>query len=916
MNPLQRRLKVLDPYLLELLNDCIGEVQLLLQRYAENFPTYTDHSIDHTMQVFKIASEMMTPSEINNLNAEEIYVLSAACILHDVGMCIPENVLEENFESDRYKKYRNSQPKEKNKENLIREIHHELSYDFIIVNQELLKIPNNQFAEAIALVAMGHRKVQLDDTDLYKSKHFLKDGREFVCLPYLASILRLADELDITNIRTPKLLTKYYMPNNETSIREWEKHIATTQINYTEDKVIFHVNCSDQNNLAALEDQFEKIQDAANYSQKIIRNIANTDDRVFKLTVNKVEPKYNYVEFDPKGIKFSFNVNNVVNTFIGKDLYKNDLTAIREVLQNAIDSCRYKLSLGTSNYSPTVSVNMENDSIVIVDNGLGMDEFIIENFFGRLGSSFYKEEEVKSNYDAIGQFGVGVFSYFLLGKYIDIETKTSKSSTLKFRIDKDPKSYFHFYNETFRTEPGTTITLHLNEDVKNRYSKSDYFEYVKNQFRYVEFPIHINIDSEVIKIANETPHCAKINDVRHKIKVQHLDKIDALEVISVEISTSEFEGECSLVIPKLDSNLNILSIGNWFDYSSFDQTGRAKLSSVDLYQKGVFVSAYSCDMLRYSFGQINIKQSIPININRNEFKNSLDVDVILNKFAVSLLKEIFEGVKKICENGDDKVKHSRAILALYLDGSSFRRFNELKDDLTNLIRDNIWLKVFDSGQVKCLSIAEIVDNYGSIILLPEDEFEIDRVKKISIPCVIVEESRRRYKNGILSIFVRLFDCEECVYFLNNFAYQQITIDNKIDWQEHEDILLLKQISGYEVSNVLKFSDGCKKIATTFRLFKPQSKLMSQYLGELQVNVNHPFVKELLLKLKNTESNSNFKRVIREAFEIIMLITHGRDDVSKQIRQLNKIIKPENSEGINYVFRKKDFLIQNMDQEGD
>jgi hypothetical protein len=158
-------------------------------------------------------------------------------------MCIPEIRIKELTSDENYIRYKNSHSNASTQE-FIRNIHHELSCDFILKEWELLNLENEKYAYAIALVAKGHRKVDLSNIDVYKTKFFVKDGRDFVCLPYLASILRIADELDVTNVRTPRLLTKYYMPNNEQSIKEWEKHIATLQINFTEDKILYDVVCT------------------------------------------------------------------------------------------------------------------------------------------------------------------------------------------------------------------------------------------------------------------------------------------------------------------------------------------------------------------------------------------------------------------------------------------------------------------------------------------------------------------------------------------------------------------------------------------------------------------------------------------------------------------------------------------------
>lgn len=272
MNQFEIRLQKIAPSLYSKFEETKSEVNLLLGKYSSNFPSYTDHSINHTLEVFQIASEILTNDEVENLNSDEIYILSMACILHDIGMCIPEEKINQITESDDLISYKESHPN-LTKEEFIRDIHHQLSRKFILQEWELLSIPSIKYAKAIGIVAEGHRKVDLGNFDVFEPQYFAKSGKEFVSLPYLAAILRIADELDVTNSRTPRILTKYYMPNNEISVREWAKHIATSQRNYLTNRVIFEVACSDQNIYAALQEQFEKIQNVINYCQKIIRAI-------------------------------------------------------------------------------------------------------------------------------------------------------------------------------------------------------------------------------------------------------------------------------------------------------------------------------------------------------------------------------------------------------------------------------------------------------------------------------------------------------------------------------------------------------------------------------------------------------------------------------------------------------------------
>ena len=550
MNDLELRLQLLDQNLFLKFQETKKEVELLLQKYSTNFTEYTDHSSAHTLEVFAIAADLLTKEEIENLNADEVYILSMSCLLHDIGMCIPEEKIKEIEGSEEFINYKKAHPNI-TKENYIRDIHHLLSEKFILHEWESLKIPSEKYAIGIGRVSAGHRKVDIGDFDIYEPRFFAKSGKQFACLPYLASILRIADELDITNSRTPRLLTKYYMPNNEVSIREWKKHIATSQRNYLDGTVIFEVKCNDQNIFAALQEQFEKIQNVLNLCQKVIRSIPYIKDCNYTLDLGKVEPKYTFNGFDPKGIKFSFDVQNVVTAFIGEDLYKDRFAALREALQNSIDSCLYKLKYLNEEFNPIIELTITNEALIIEDNGAGMDEFIIENFFGKLASSFYQEEKVKDKFEAIGQFGVGVFSYFLLGDYIDIETKTNKDNALKFRFDKDPKNYFHFFDTTNRTTSGTTLKIYLKDELKNEFNYQNIESYVRKIFKHIEIPIVINFEKNKSVIEYQPFIINEKSEINDKLKLQH-QKIHAQDCKTCETEKGmidQIEREIELVGP-------------------------------------------------------------------------------------------------------------------------------------------------------------------------------------------------------------------------------------------------------------------------------------------------------------------------------------------------------------------------------
>ncbi|MCK6641615.1 MAG: ATP-binding protein [Bacteroidia bacterium] len=897
MNAIESILAIRDPKLHASLQETFAQVKLLLNEYKNNFATYTDHSINHTEHVFELASTLLTKSEIENLNSDELYILGMSCLLHDIGMCLPADRIEEIASTEDIVKYRGNHP-DLTTQDFIRDIHHELSEKFILHEWESLKIPSKKYAEAIGLVAKGHRKVDLGNVDVYKTKFFVRNAsRDFVCLPYLASVLRIADELDVTNVRTPKLLTKYYLPNNEQSAREWSKHIATTQINFTEDKVVFEVKCSDHPAHAALEEQFEKVQSNINYCQKIIRTIGNTEDRRFSLKLLKVEANYSFIDFDPKGIKYSFDVPKVVKAFVGEDLYNDRYTSLREALQNSIDSCRYRQVTQGNAYIPTIKVVINKQQITIEDNGAGMDEFIIENFFGRLGSSFYEQEKVKTQYEAIGQFGVGVFSYFLMAEYVDIETKTSTSSVLKFRIDQDPKSYFHFFDKTNRLEQGTSITLYLKSEISVEFEPATACAYIRRIFKHIEFPIQVCIDGE-----NQVMHSIPLavnadKEIRARLKLQNKKIAPQIEVLNANVSNADFEGECTLFLYKYDEN-NLDVATNLFDYEAFDGAHpRHVMSEISVSQKGVFVCELPASIVHTTIGNINLKKKKKINIDRNSFTEIEEIAKLILQLELQLLRQVkykYEAMYDL-EKLVDKTQDF-----LYRNSTAYFSDKIICNELTRDISEFIYVKVYNHGISEILTLSQVVVKFADLILITEVEGPETLSKQLNRPLLSCLGNRYGSFNHIRAALIRLHAYVPTIIIHDNLRYQCLSRIPNNKYLNAKGVFEKIMNSSYHGLESVQSS----KIMTSIWLYKD---LEINYVDDSFIyNLTHPFLTFCINSYDRFAKDSKTLKIIRASLEYISDL-HDPDDkvTQRHIDELNEIIEPLKSLGLNYTFNIND-----------
>jgi molecular chaperone HtpG len=668
---------------------CEKPIKLILQKYITNFPDFTDHSFNHSKDVLQYA-EYLLDDTIDKLTDDEIYVLIMAGYLHDIGMCPTKTMIKEINESDEFKK------SGKNFEDYLREIHHEISYKYIIKHWEKLNILNEAYAEAIALVGMGHRVVDILDFDKYKPEYAVKSGKEFICLPFLSCIIRLADELDITNDRTPDLLYDEYLPDNKISKKEWAKHKANYRVNFNEQSIIVASKCTNKDLYYALLKQYKKIESVLIYAQKVTRTLPQ-NKRVLKLNYSKLDKEIVPNGFIPKEIGFSFDLQNTIDTFIGDNIYENKYIGIRECLQNSIDSCRYKLSFN-QNYKPQIDVQIENDSIVIIDNGLGMDEFIVENYFGKLAKSYYQEDKIKKDFEAISQFGIGIFSYFLLCDKFLVETKMEEQKAIKYLVTKNADNYFYFYDKVTKKTSGTIVTLFLNDKI----SFEDLTEKIKHHFRFIEIPITLKYANNEIVIKPQNFSIDKNELLYNLVDLRHKHEVPNIYFIETKISEVQFDGIYGLMIYR-DNKNNYIPKDMYYLFKNF-------YTAMFISEKGVFVEENNNLMLSFAYSIVNIKKRTGLNISRNRFTNYN----VINEIEAKYVSDIFEQLFNLWASNTlfEQAHFTERFINDYL-----RDIYHFNIDVLEKCKKGFVFKFVINGEITCYRLGQILEQDEIILII-------------------------------------------------------------------------------------------------------------------------------------------------------------------------------------------------------
>ena len=287
---LEHRLKELNSEFAYRHTCCMSLFEQMLKKFLAVFPTFTDHTLLHTLSVTNISNQLLREN-VRKLNASEIYIYLMACALHDIGMGVSDKDIDSFIDASGLRGYVNDHP-EISKPNLIRKFHNDFSSQFVKKYWELLEIPGERYANAIAEVGRGHRKTDLMDENLYPTDYDLGNG-QCANLALLAALIRLCDELDIASDRNPDLLydTETMEGMSEKDVFEFSKHDAIHTVDFSEDSIVVIADTDKADIVDGVMEAIRTVKETLEYCLSVIRkrSVFYIDCKRIKLILNNKE---------------------------------------------------------------------------------------------------------------------------------------------------------------------------------------------------------------------------------------------------------------------------------------------------------------------------------------------------------------------------------------------------------------------------------------------------------------------------------------------------------------------------------------------------------------------------------------------------------------------------------------------------
>ena len=197
-------------------------------------------------------------------------------------------------------------------------------------------------------------------------------------------------------------------------------------------------------------------------------------------------------------------------------IYTHKEIFLREIISNASDAidklCYLSLTdenvgLKREDFAITLSIDKENRTLTVSDNGIGMDADELENNLGVIASSgtyqFRQGLDKEAEADVIGQFGVGFYSAFMVADHITVISR-KYGREQAYRWESDGLEGYTIEPCT-RDAVGTDIIMHIKPDGEEKDEYSQYlreyplYKLVKKYSDYIRFPIKMLMPHPQVK---------------------------------------------------------------------------------------------------------------------------------------------------------------------------------------------------------------------------------------------------------------------------------------------------------------------------------------------------------------------------------------------------------------------------------
>ena len=578
---------------------------------------------------------------------------------------------------------------------------------------------------------------------------------------------------------------------------------------------------------------------------------------------------------------------------IKKFLYSDHEIFIREIVSNAVDATQkmktladvgdFKGELG--DLSIHLSIDKEKGTLTVSDRGIGMTAEEVEKYINQIALSSANDflDKYKENANAIiGHFGLGFYSSFMVSKKVEIITKSYKedAQAVKWSCDGTPEFTME---EAAREDRGTDIILHIDDDNKEFLEKDKVESLLKKYCRFLAVPVVFGkkqewkdgnyVDTEEDNVVNDTnplwrqkPAALKEEDYLEFYRGLYPLSFADEPMFWIHLNVDyPFNLTGILYFPKIKNNLDL------------------QRNKIQLYSNQVFVTdsveGIVPEFLTLLHGVID-SPDIPLNVSRSYLQSDQNVKKISNhitKKVADKLEELFKKERSQYEEKWDSLK-------------LFIEYGMLSDEkfcdraLKFALLKNIEPKYFTPEEYKTLIGSTQTDKNGDLIYLyandrQEQYSHIEAAKEKGYDVLLMDGQLDTHWMGLLeqksekSRFVRV-DSDTIEHIIEKEEVVKVELSDR--QKENMSEVVKSQLPAMEKTefnvDFKALGEHSRPVQITQNEFSRRMKEMAAmqqqmaFYGEMPdtyqvvLNVQHPFVKELIDESEQKEKEEFIARV--------------------------------------------------------
>ena len=599
---------------------------------------------------------------------------------------------------------------------------------------------------------------------------------------------------------------------------------------------------------------------------------------------------------------FKAETKELLNLMI-HSIYTNKEIFLRELISNAndaIDKLKFQsltnneLLKGDDKFKIEITVDKDNGTLTIKDNGIGMTYDEVDENIGTIaksGSKVFKEQleaAKKADIDIIGQFGVGFYSAFIVADKVTLETRSPYSENGVRWVSSGDGNYE--IEEISKENRGTEITLHLKdgEEYSEFLEEWKIKELVKKYSNYIRYEIYFK--DEVINstkpIWKRDKKELKDEDYNEFYKTTFHDWNDPLFHINLKVQ-GNIEYNALLFIPKK---------------LPFDYYTKNFKRGLQLYTKNVFIMEKCEDLIPEYFNFISGLvdcDSLSLNISREILQQNSELQAI----SKNLEKKIISELEKVLKNDREKYIEFWKEFGRCIKGGVQDMFGMNKEKLQDLL---IFVSSHDD---KYTTLKEYVDRMGEskeILYVPAES--IDAVKALPKMEKLKEQGRE------VLILTDKID-EFTLMVMRDYSGKEFKSINSSDFKLSEDKekeeevkkiadenkTLIEKAKEFlkDKVNEVELSNNIGNSASSLLAKGGLSLEMEKTLSEMTNNNDAPKAEKILAinpehvlfdKLKAAEGTENFNKLVDVLYnQALLLEGFSIENPVEFIKNLNDLL---------------------------